>query len=181
MPDHQLIGRLRGKAAPRHDVLRRLQGMNPRFRVHWLPEAADGLPYWAIMEHRPDPAWQAVGRYRLDRYAALAAHLNDRSVLTARIQYECEQIMDGDHLVALYPDEGFGTEWMFADLAQGEQAAKAQYEQVLAAQRLSQKRDIESEMEANAEFCAAVEAKARDDYGIIVKKRVSSVVPATIH
>lgn len=117
---HRMVGRLRGRGEPPASVLDRLEAINPAWRVHWTPWYDDQW-YWLIGNEVGSAILRATGRERLARLTALAMEdggaQRDRVLHPAHIA-GCELMADGQWIVRRYTEAQFGTDWMFADLAQ---------------------------------------------------------------
>lgn len=125
---HRAIGRLRGKAEPREDILDRLLVINPNYRVYWALPTPRRPGYWEIHEHRPNPARAAAGHHRLRRWEEMerkAITVADKARINFGIPRDCESMIDQVHYVAAYTDEQFGQDFMFVELREGEQNLRA--------------------------------------------------------
>lgn len=146
---HEVLGRLRGKAAPRADILDRLRAlMGPHVRVHWVPVTRDGDGAWMLCERTGEPGYRWVGAAILARYRAAGKPVPEA------LWYAAECMQDGDHTIATYTDPQFGTDWMFAELARNEAEAKGMKDAILSAQRQAERDAIDAECKQNPEFAA---------------------------
>lgn len=147
---HEICGRLRGRDAPSEAVLDRLRAlMGPRVRVSWVPVTRDGDGVWMLTERVGEPWYRACGRAILDRYAA------EGVAPSAAVWYAAECMLDGDHTIATYTDQQFGTDWMFAELAQNEANVRPLLAAIAAAQRATERTSIAAECAANPDFASA--------------------------
>ena len=146
---HEVIGRLRGRAEPRADILDRLRDlMGPRVRLHWVPMTRDGDGAWMLCERTAEPGYRACGAAILARYRAAGKPVPEA------LWYAAECMQDGDHTVATYTEAQFGTDWMFAELARNEAEAKAMKDAIFSAQRQAEQDAIDLECRNNPEFAA---------------------------
>lgn len=146
---HECVGRLRGKAEPRPDILDRLRAlMGPRLRVSWVPLTRDGDGAWMLCERTGEPGYRWCGAAILNRYRQAGQPVPEA------LWYAAECMQDGDHTIATYTEAQFGTDWMFAELARNEAEARAMRQAILSAQQQAERDAIDAECRQNPEFAA---------------------------
>lgn len=151
---HRALGRLRGKTAPREDILDRLLAIRDTYRVHWHPWE-DGRDYWLVANHVGSEALRASGRYAMDRFMA-NPDAKPHEIAGA------ELLMDGGWVVRRFNEAEFGGDWMFQKLRRiDEELVKAEQEnaQELRLKQLKLEWQVAShERQRNAAFKAYLEA-----------------------
>lgn len=170
---HPAIGRLRGQNAPSDTFLDRLQSLNPRFRVSWLPPVADSpnTGCWGLYEAWGGDLWRASAESRMRLYAA------HPGTVDGSLWFELEAQLDGQKLIGFYTDAQMGTEWMLAELRQEEERVAAHKEALELALRRKQRKDIDHAIEQDPAFAAYVREAAMDDYKYVCLGATSVVHP----
>ena len=150
---HPALNRLRGRAAPRDDILDRLLRINPRFRVNWAPPSGGRPGFWEIHEYRQDH------RTELRRKAGAARRARflkqDHGPLqrgNPGVLRQAEDWIDGLHFVAAFPEEQWGGDWMFRELGESEQLVQTELAALDRAIAAQARDDVEEERSANPEF-----------------------------
>lgn len=172
-----VLGRLRGRARPDRKVLERLAALSPQYRVHWFPVWAEGPGRWVVAEHRNNAQYREVGRWRLARFEREGKRFGGDK-LTPSVLYGCELMMDGDHIVAIYTNEQFGTDWMFRELETMDAKRDEHRQTIDRSLKQSEDRSIGQELEENEEFRQHAEDFAKEEWGWYMKAR-HSVGPTT--
>lgn len=187
---HRALGRLRGKAEPREDILDRISAIRPTFRVHWHPWE-DGRDYWLIANHVGTSVMRDMGRHALDRFLA-QPDPKPFDIAGA------ELLMDGGYVVRRFTEEEFGTDYMVARLQSSDEIlARAEREEAEAVKLRQLKTEwqlatderlrnaaykayLEKLTELRPEWMAEQEAMLKEAWPYYMREARSVVLPRAI-
>lgn len=174
---HAAIGRLRGRAEPRQDILDRLLEIHPAFRVYWSPEShgpgydEDGKlrvkpGFWEIHQYSPSPLRKEAGHAMLARLRALFDRKSESAkeqLNLGTIEY-AEQMIDQVHYVWAVPEAMFGQDMMFEELRDIVAQTRRVQQEMEAELKRAEARQVMQEGEDNPAFDEQMKLLWADEY-----------------
>lgn len=187
---HSALGRLRGRTAPREDILDRIAALRPTFKVHWHPWQ-DGAWYWLLANHIGTPVLEAIGAHALQRLGS------DPKAKAWEIA-GAELMLDRGYIVHRFTEDEFGGEHMLymldemdraLDKADAEEGVERRVKRLKKEWELAQgerlrnqayKAYLEALVEARPQWVADQEALLKEAFPYYMREARSVVLPRAI-
>lgn len=187
-----MLGRLRGKTAPRAELVDRLHRIHPEWRLHWFPATTShGDPRWVLASHVQDAGsdyYREMGRWRLRRLEETRPEVFIEEPITP---YGCELMIDGGVILGMYEDQELGTDEWWAQV-EAMRRLEGKIPELAQREVEAKYKSVSEEVTANDDYCAywwdrveadpklkaaaeLMDATAREALGFYAKGRRSAI------